>query len=248
MNKSEFNLIITSLTDRIANCRKHLDRIETTDDIKKITIEEAMSLKQFCSYEEPVMTKIAMVDLYHILGMGNLTPAQMSSFVYRMKEYLSYRPRIKAIAKGLDSIFSLPKLPVATSFKLLGLCDLTLTSGEDADAEEASVDDYADAKAAPKVDIDVASMKFSDKLPFHLNDRTLTLDLSRSRAFIDILFQIFKCPMNETNLLRKIKLRVQYAGIDWVSDDGIVAKGIVSSENNYRKLESYFNNYSSIIC
>ena len=128
MIKSDFKLIMDSINERIDGCSTHLDRIHTTADIKKITIEEAIELKQFCVNEEPIMTKIAMVDIYHIIGMGNLTPVQMSTFMYRIKDYLQYRPRIKAIVRNLDSIFSLPTLPVATRFKLLGLCNLTLTT------------------------------------------------------------------------------------------------------------------------
>ena len=74
---------------------------------------------------EEIMTKVAMVDLYHIIGMAELTPPQMMKFTYAIQKYLQYRPTIKAIAKHLDSIFELPKIPVETQYKLMGLDTLT---------------------------------------------------------------------------------------------------------------------------
>lgn len=242
MIKSDFELIMDSINDRIAGCSEHLDRVHTTDDIKQLTIQQAINLKQFCVDEEPIMTKIAMVDLYHIIGMGNMTPIQMSSFIYKVKDYLEYRPRIKAIAKNLDSIFTLPKLPVSTQFRLLGLCDMTLATDFDGEVDDACIDDYELVKGCrgAKVQVD-----YSDELPFKLEGKTITVDLSRSAKFAKVLTGIFKCPMSESNFLNKVQLKAQYGGIDWISEENGIATGKVVAENNFRKLESYFRNYTS---
>lgn len=241
MNKSDFNLIIDALQARIDACRKHLDHVNTTEDIKSLTIQQAVDLKQFCSDEEPTMTKIAMVDLYHVIGMGNLTPLQMSKFIYKMKDYLYYRPRVKAISKNLDSIFNLPKLPISTRFTLMALCDLTLASDFDADVDDACLEDYELAKDAKAFTFDQA---YSDELPYHLNGRTITVDMSRSAKFMKVLTEIFKCPMTESNFLTRVQLKKSYGGIDWISEENGIATGKVTAENNFRKLESYYRNYS----
>ena len=107
-------------------------------------MSEATILANFCKEECVLMTKICMVDLYHIIGMGNLSPQQMMKFVYRMRDYLQYRPVIKRIAEKLVSIYDLPELPVKTKFKLLALCDLCLVHGEGEESSEVddSFEDY----------------------------------------------------------------------------------------------------------
>ena len=129
MKKEEFDLVISALQERLDNCEKYLGEIKTTEDLKNITIGQALELRDFCVAEVEKMTKIVMVDLYHIIGMGDLSVPQMMKFVFMMKAYLAYRPNIKSISKGFDSITELPKIPVRTKFKLLALCDLALTAG-----------------------------------------------------------------------------------------------------------------------
>lgn len=245
MLKSDFQLIMDSINARIDGCKKHLDNVHTTDDIKKLTIQEAIDLKKFCVDEEPIMTKIAMVDLYHIIGMGNLTPIQMSTFIYKVKDYLHYRPRIKSIVVNLDSIFSLPNLPVATRFKLLGLCNLTLTSDFEGEVEDdACIEDYDNLKARTGAN-KVAVTEFTDELPYRLDSRTIYVDLTRAVEFTTVLTRIFKCPMNVSNFMNRLELKKGYGGIDWISNENGIATGICSSENNYKKLEAYYRNYSA---
>lgn len=249
MQEKDFNLIMTSINDRIYSCDQHLGRISTTDDLKLLTIKEAQELKQFCVNEEQIMTKIAMVDVYHIIGMGDLKPTQMSQFIYKVKDYLQFRPTVKAIASNLESILQLPKIPVATKYKLLGLCNLTLTSNFEGEEDNACVEDYTALKhksvsCIESSDSDTGVVIYSDELPYHLTGRTITVDLSRSAHFSKVLTRIFKCPMTEGNFLSRLQLKKAYGGIDWISDDNGIATGIVSAENNFKKLEAYFRNYS----
>ena len=150
MKKEEFDLVISALQERLDNCEKYLGEIKTTEDLKNITIGQALELRDFCVAEVEKMTKIVMVDLYHIIGMGDLSVPQMMKFVFMMKAYLAYRPNIKSISKGFDSITELPKIPVKTKFKLLALCDLALTVGEGEEAFEdnATIDEYTELKKA----------------------------------------------------------------------------------------------------
>ena len=123
MKKEVYEEIIGSLEARRKLCFEHLGAVHTTDDLKELSLAKAAELKRFCIEESDIMTKIVMVDLYHIIGMGNLSPTQMMEFTYKIKDYLSYRPRIKVLAQHLNTIEGLPTLPVTTKFKLLGLGD-----------------------------------------------------------------------------------------------------------------------------
>ena len=146
MKKEVYEEIIGSLEARRKLCFEHLGVVHTTDDLKELSLAKAAELKRFCVEEVEVMTKICMVDLYHVIGMGNLSPTQMMKFTYTMQDYLSYRPAVKVLAQKLDSIESIPKLPVKTRFKLLELGNATLTYGEGDVVDEGSVDEYSSHK------------------------------------------------------------------------------------------------------
>ena len=242
MKQSKYAALFESIEERITLCGAHLDHIHTTDDIRHISIAEAIGLKNFCQAEENRMTKIAMCDLYHIIGMGDLDPVQMSKFIYKMKEYLSYRPRIKAIAANLDSIFDLPQLPTGTRYRLQGLSDMTLSVGlVDANTQEeiCEVSEYEEAKK-------MRSCQFSDKVPFTLGeDFTIMLDMSRLVEFTQIFKLIFKAPASQKNLTNAIKNGKDYAGIKWNKLEAGIAYGKFTISNNYLKFESYYNHYEN---
>ena len=116
VKKEEFNLVIGALQKRLDNCEKYLGEIKTTEDLKDITIGQALELRDFCVAEVEKMTKIAMVDLYHIIGMGDLSVPQMMKFIFLMKAYLAYRPNIKSISKHLNH----PNIPPTKRLAELG--------------------------------------------------------------------------------------------------------------------------------
>lgn len=155
MNKETFEIIKTNLETRINACKAHLDHIQTTEDLSNISIKEFIELKSFAKKEQVDMTEIIMVDLYHVLGMGELTVSQRNVFLKLINEYMSYRSDIKLLSV-IDSIEKLPKLPSRSLFTLHKLGDITLTSklrGRcDADIEpvvdSVKVEDYDEAKHA----------------------------------------------------------------------------------------------------
>lgn len=232
MRKEEFQKIMDALGDRIQVCERHLGSIHTTDDLSKLTLARAADLKSFCAAEEELMTKIAMVDLYHIIGMGHLLPPQMMKFTYAIQEYLQYRPTIKAIAKHLDSIFSLPKIPVETQFKLLGLGDLTLTSGVgDPVIDDASVADYDQTKR-------------NTLLPYKIEGRQIRVDLTQLDFFVTLMTNLFKSPLSADNLRNKMMTNKEYLGIEWTDYNGYEAVGHFKSSDTFAKISSYYNKRS----
>ena len=252
MKKEEFDLVISALQERLDNCEKYLGEIQTTEDLKNITIGQVLELRDFCVAEVEKMTKIAMVDLYHIIGMGDLSVPQMMKFVFMMKAYLAYRPNIKSISKGFDSITELPKIPVKTKFKLLALCDLTLTVGEDEDAFEdnATIDDYtelkkvnvkADEEVSVKADEEVSEKADKEQITvqsdcFSIVDQTVMVDMGRLGEFYKVLSNLATTPCDFTKLIRRILDHKSYFGIEWIGAENNMAAGKILPSSPLYKL------------
>ena len=252
MKKEEFDLVVSALQERLDNCEKYLGEIKTTEDLKNITIGQALELRDFCVAEVEKMTKIAMVDLYHIIGMGDLSVPQMMKFVFLMKAYLAYRPNIKSISKGFDSITELPKIPVKTKFKLLALCDLTLTVGEDEDAFEdnATVDDYTvlkqmnakkDEEVSEKADEEVGEKTDKEQITvqsdcFSIVDQTVMVDMGRLGEFHKVLSSLATTTCDFTKLIKKILDHKSYFGIEWIGSENNIAAGKILPSSPLYKL------------
>ena len=252
MKKEEFDLVIGALQERLDNCEKYLGEIKTTEDLKNITIGQAVELRDFCVAEVEKMTKIAMVDLYHIIGMGDLSVPQMMKFVFLMKAYLAYRPNIKSISKGFDSITELPKIPVKTKFKLLALCDLTLTVGEDEDAFEdnATVDDYTvlkqmnakkDEEVSEKADEEVDEKTDKEQITvqsdcFSIVDQTVMVDMGRLGEFHKVLSSLATTTCDFTKLIRRMLDHKSYFGIEWFGSENNIAAGKILPSSPLYKL------------
>ena len=252
MKKEEFDLVISALQERLDNCEKYLGEIKTTEDLKNITIGQALELRDFCVAEVEKMTKIAMVDLYHIIGMGDLSVPQMMKFIFLMKAYLSYRPNIKSISKGFDSMTNLPKIPVNTKFKLLALCDLTLTVGEDEEAFEdnATVDDYTvlkqmnakkDEEFSEKADEEVGEKTDKEQITvqsdcFSIVDQTVMVDMGRLGEFHKVLSNLATTPCDFTKLIRRILDHKSYFGIEWIGSENNMAAGKILPSSPLYKL------------
>ena len=244
MKKEEFDLVISALQERLDNCEKYLGEIQTTEDLKNITIGQALELRDFCVAEVEKMTKIAMVDLYHIICMGDLSVPQMMKFIFLMKAYLSYRPNIKSISKGFDSMTNLPKIPVKTKFKLLVLCDLTLTVGEDEEAFEdnATIDEYTELKKVNvKADEEVDEKTNKEQITvqgdcFSIVDQTVMVDMGRLGEFYKVLSSISTTPCDFTKLIRRILDHKSYFGIEWIGSENNMAAGKILPSSPLYKL------------
>ena len=252
MKKEEFDLVISALQERLDNCEKYLGEIQTTEDLKNITIGQALELRDFCVAEVEKMTKIAMVDLYHIIGMGDLSVPQMMKFIFLMKAYLAYRPNIKSISKGFDSMTNLPKIPVKTKFKLLALCDLTLTVGEDEDAFEdnATIDEYTELKkvnvkkdeeVSEKTDEEACEKTDKEQITvqsdcFSIVDQTVMVDMGRLGEFHKVLSNLATTTCDFTKLIKKILDHKSYFGIEWIGSENNIAAGKISPSSPLYKL------------
>ena len=233
MEREQFKKLMATIELRAIKCQIYLEKIHTTEDLRKLTIAQAAEIKEFCVEEEIIMTNIAMVDLYHVIGMGDLSPIQMSQFIYTVKEYLSYRSVIKAISKHLDSIIELPKIPVATKFQCLGLKGILLQCGEGTEIEESSVSDYDNLK--------VPTVERPEIIPYELEGHIIRVPTQKIDEFIDLIAQILNSPISKGNFTDKMRNHGSYAGIQWMDQTRQVTTGNITSNDIYIRLLNYKN-------
>lgn len=242
MKKETFEIIKTNLEARLSNCNKYLGNVKTTDDLLNMTVVQLRDLKAFCKKEVQEMTQICMVDLYHILGMGNLTVQQTNTFLKLFRAYTKFRPDMKSLSVSLNSIESLPKIPTGSKFKLLQLGDVTLYAGDQEKAEEdtSSVEDYTQAKKESekqKIEELLSTEDTTvDSETTGLNSVKLcgsvvtfkTEDINLFLAAIGIQKNLIQG--YAANLLTKAKNKGKYLGLSWsfnATGDGLI--GIVGT-------------------
>lgn len=232
MTKEEFDIIISSLDARINKCKYYLENIKSTEDLKKLTIEEAIQLKEFCTQECDDMTKIAMVELYHIIGMGKLTAPQMTKFAFKMQEYLTYRPDIKNIAGNFNLISSLPGIPTKTKFQLETLCNILLTTGygEHEVIELSTIADYHETKQKEHINIKSASNIY------RMDQFNIYVKHDRVREFYSILSSTLVQSLKLDKFLDSVYKNGSYCGISWLRLGGDEYVGVVTIQNYADKL------------
>lgn len=230
MKKEEFEIIKTNLENRIQNCKKYLDKILTTDDLLNLTLKDLFELRKFCKQEVDEMTTICMVDLYHVLGMGNLTVVQQNTFLKLFKEYSTYRSDLKALGTKFNNLEELPHIPTRTKFKLLKLGDITLYAGRGLDEEEIceTVEDYTKSKnlpeCSPEKPLVVGDISFDGtEVKFPKSDVKVFMSLSQG------------CGLVET-LLKKAKNKGDYIGFSWRIDSEGNIVGTVKDDSAKNRL------------
>lgn len=124
MNKDSFDKIVKDLETRISMCEKKLDTIASKETLLNISLKEFIELRNYCQEEQGRMDKVNN-DLYHLIGMGGLTPIQLQKFCGLVKKYLVYRSDIKYLA-CLSTIDLNVNFPQASDYKTyLGQIRLT---------------------------------------------------------------------------------------------------------------------------
>ena len=207
MNKETFTKIQAFLEGRTAACRLYVGGLKTTADLKVLTIEQAQVVQRFCRQEETIMTKFVQNDLYHLIGMGELTPPQMMKLTYLTKDWLQYRSTVKALAMNFDKISQLPNIPVAAVY-VCKTVDLTLAS-----------------------DLEVLCDRASNEIPYTVSGNLIQVlkeDLSR---FLEFWSTKAKVNFSETNFQQKLKASVEYGGVRWTVDNTGNYVGVIKQEN-----------------
>jgi len=217
MVKEDFETIKTKLEERIEGCRQRLDKITDRESIGNLSANDLLDLKKFCDEEADIQTRILMVDLYHIIGMGNLSAIQLSTFSKLVKDYASYRPDIKAISKWDASLLQLPKVPKKTLFRLLEL-GITVTSGrgdiQDAYEEEEGVDEYTKTKLVKE---ELSSKPESGVNAFFKGGKLFVKE-EVIEKLVDHLQKAAFSVGNKDKFVKAIQNGGSYCGIDWTYD------------------------------
>ena len=213
MKKEIFSKIQARLEARISKCELFLCDIETTKDLLKLSIERARALQQFCREEEATMTKFVQCDLYHLIGMGNLTPPQMTKLTYLTKDWLKYRPAIKTIAMNFDKISQLPSLPAASAYKLKTWSDITLVGTTDVE------------------------VSFDSGLPYAISGNLIQVLSTQLPEFINFWYLKAKAPFSLNNFQQKLTTGAEYGGVRWTVDSTGNYVGVMKQDSTRRLFE-----------
>ena len=207
MNKEAFTKIQAFLEGRIAACRLYVGGLETTADLKVLTIEQAQVVQRFCRQEETIMTKFVQNDLYHLIGMGELTPPQMMKLTYLTKDWLQYRSTVKALAMNFDKISQLPNIPVAAVY-VCKTVDLTLAS-----------------------DLEVLCDRAPNEIPYAVSGNLIQVLKEDLPRFLEFWSTKAKVNFSEANFQQKLKASVEYGGVRWTVDNTGNYVGVIKQEN-----------------
>jgi hypothetical protein len=150
------------------------------------------------------MTKFVQNDLYHLIGMGQLTPPQMAKLTYLTRDWLAFRSTVKTIAMNLDKISQLPGLPAHSSYKLRTWDDITLSSDVSAPVEG---------------------------LPYAISGNLIQVLPSRLSEFLQFWSTKAKVQFFVENFEAKIKAGAEYGGIKWTVDHLGNYVGVIKQPN-----------------
>lgn len=241
MNKSNYEIIINALNERISICADNFDKIRGKEDISNLSISEAVRLRNIARTEIDKMTTIVMVDFYHIIGMGNLTAIQSSEFIKKIKTYLTYRPVIKSFANSFTSLDDLPQVERDTMYKLQELGGIYLINGHSGNAKE----DFASLKDYKAKGLNEAIT--NAELNFTLDGNIIKLPSSQLENFCKYS-GLVGCggKPTVTTLKSKIEKCGEYCGIAWQGFDvSGNALGQVKGTSILTKMKTYLEIHQS---
>ena len=108
MKNSEYQAIVSNISDQINNCESALAQYYScSQDFSKMSIVNINETISSCRKAQGDMDKMVMSDLYHIIGMANLNAAQTSKIIKLTKTLLQYRSDVKFFAN--QNTIAVPK-------------------------------------------------------------------------------------------------------------------------------------------
>jgi hypothetical protein len=117
MEKTMFNQIITNYTKIAAECEEFV-KIGGDFDLESLTIKEFKELIAKARSLQSKSDSILHNELYHLIGMGNLTATQTQKLCTVIKKIASARSYFKPISTYV--LNKLPEVPDKSSYK----CDI----------------------------------------------------------------------------------------------------------------------------
>ena len=113
MNNKDFKRMINNINGLITSADKLKTTVESKPELDDFSIKELKSMVSLARSLQGSQDKIFTQELYHVLGMADLSAAQSSAFCKKIKEFASYRHTIKYLCTY--PIDTLPVAPVCTN-------------------------------------------------------------------------------------------------------------------------------------
>lgn len=99
MKNLDYQLIVKNLANQINQCESALIQYNLcSQDVSKMVIEQINSTISSCREAQGEMDKFVTSDLYHLIGMADLSAAQTAKIIKLTKTLLKYRSDIKFFA------------------------------------------------------------------------------------------------------------------------------------------------------
>lgn len=94
MNREVFEDISNKLNDLINACSAEYSKIESAGGIENLSIKTYNNMIDNSKQIKENMDRVLTTELYHIIGMGNLSSSQASKLFSIIRKLGSYRPFI----------------------------------------------------------------------------------------------------------------------------------------------------------
>lgn len=120
-NIFNFDTMMSNLYKLIRFCEDNIAFIKSKEDLEDLPLKNVREVVNNAKIIQSKMDSIMKNELYHIIGMANLTPMQELMFIDSIKHLLKYRSYVKVIA-GI-AIPALPDIPDKSNYecKVLGV-------------------------------------------------------------------------------------------------------------------------------
>ena len=112
MLKSQFDALLAQIDVLIQQCEEC--KISSSAEFDNLTVSELRARISKAQEAQANMDKVLQIELYHIIGMGNLSAAQEVQLCAKIREYSSYRSYIKSICSY--TLQPTPKIPTKADY------------------------------------------------------------------------------------------------------------------------------------
>jgi len=114
MNVKEFDTLMTNLNKVVKECNDIIKDFKSKESVLKWTVSEYQQKCERARKMQSETDHILHSDLYHIIGMGNLSVSQNAKFLKQVKVLGEARTKIKLLAcQDID----IPEIPKTSEYK-----------------------------------------------------------------------------------------------------------------------------------
>lgn len=117
----DFDIMMSNLYKLIRFCEDNMAFIKSKEDLEDLPLKNVRQVVNNAKIIQSKMDSIMKNELYHVIGMANLTTMQELMFIDSIKHLLKYRSYVKSVAT--ISIPTLPDIPDKSNYecKILGV-------------------------------------------------------------------------------------------------------------------------------